>query len=766
MSAESTPGALPTLRVVHVITSMANGGAERQLELLLDRSAHATTVVCLYDAGPVADDVRAKGHEVLVLGMAGWRKAAAVPRLAALLRRLRPDVVHVHLLAAQLWGVPAARLARVPVVVSTEHSLMADTIEGRPHSWWLRSLYRALEAMTTRTVAVSATTADRLVAWGVRRERITVVDNGIDLDALAPDPVARAATRAAWGVDEDTTVLLALGRLDRVKRVDEVITAAAPRLRAGGHRLVVVGAGSLLPSLRELAEELDVTDEVVFTGPRSDVPALLGGADVMLSASRDETFGLAVLEAVAAGLPVAYAAAPALEELDEAIPTAVHVGPGPTALAGGLAQLLPTGRGAPRPRGEVPDQVRRRYGADATAAALDALYVELASAPQAPHLAADPHPATRRVVLASRGDALTRYLATALERRYEISARIDPELPQWQRLLVAATTFRPRRNAWMERFYKSSLAYRLRTAHGNRAVRALRASGAMTADDPVVQVHALFELNGVRDLQYVDCTHRQSAEHWPAWNPLRGRALEHWYAREGRAYRGAHHLFAFSRATRDSLVDHYDVDPGRVSVVGAGVNLDALPPVRSAPAPGVRRGGPVVLMVGNDFERKGGSVLLTAFAAVRAAHPGARLVLIGTDPQIGTPPPGVEVLGRVHDRQVVMDAYAAADVFALPAVFDPFPLVLLEAMAYGVPVVTSRSCGIPDVITDGVDGVMVDPPSTERLAAALLAVIDDPERAARLGAAGRARVESTFTWDHVVARMAPVIDGGTGEAGP
>ena len=360
------------------------------------------------------------------------------------------------------------------------------------------------------------------------------------------------------------------------------------------------------------------------------------------------------------------------------------------------------------------------------------------------------------VALASRGDALTRYLAGALGRRYRISARTDPELPSWQRCLVAATTVRPSRNAWAEAFYKSSLAYRLRTANGNRQISALRRAETV-GDDPVLQVHALFELDDTRDVLYVDCTHRQSAEHWPAWNPLRGRALERWYQREGRAYRRARHVFAFSRATRDSLVEHYGVAPADVTVVGAGVNVDVMPPARRTGGT-ARTGAPTVLMVGNDFERKGGPVLLEAFARLRAAHPGARLVLIGTDPQIGTPPPGVEVLGRVRERRRVLAAFAQADVFALPAVFDPLPLVVLEAMAFGVPVVTTGTCGIPDVITDGVDGVMVAPGDPAALAEALRDLVEHPERAGRIGAAGRERVTSAFTWDHVVARMAPVLD--------
>ncbi|PRY15981.1 glycosyltransferase [Kineococcus rhizosphaerae] len=361
------------LRVVHVITTLTTGGAERQLELLLDRSAAQARTLCLYEGGPVADAVRRRGHPVEVLGMEGWRKPLAVARLARRLRRLRPDVVHVHLLAAQLWGIPAARLAGVPVVVSSEHSLMADSIEGRPLTPWLRRLYRGLESLTDHTVAVSATTADRLVAWGVPRDRITVVDNGIDLDAARPREEDRRRVRAELGVDDGVTVHVVVGRLDPVKRVDEVLEALAPRLRGGGHVLLVAGAGGLRVALAARAEELGVAASVRWLGARDDVPAVLAAADVLVSASRDETFGLAVLEAVAGGLPAVFVQCPALEELGD-LPDGVvrAAGGGPEALRGALDLL--TARGLHRR--PVPPAVVQRYDARRTAAAVDAVYEE------------------------------------------------------------------------------------------------------------------------------------------------------------------------------------------------------------------------------------------------------------------------------------------------------------------------------------------------------------------------------------------------------
>jgi starch synthase len=356
-------------------------------------------------------------------------------------------------------------------------------------------------------------------------------------------------------------------------------------------------------------------------------------------------------------------------------------------------------------------------------------------------------PTTTRLALASRGDALTPYLFAALERRFDVAGRIDPELTPLQRYAVAAMTMRPRRSDWAERFYKSGTATRLRSANAVKQLLGLRAR-----PDVVVQVHALFDQPVAPSVLYIDCTHRQSADLWAPWNPLRGRALEEWYRREQASYDAARHLFAFSHATRRSLIDDYGIAPEKISVVGAGANLQQLPPMRPRPD-----GPPTVLFIGNDFVRKGGEVLLEAFASVRRSIPDARLVLVGTRPPIA-PQAGVEVLGRVRDRARIAQLYRRAAVFCVPSLFDPFPLVLLEAMAFGVPAVTTRQSGTPEMMTDGATGLLVEPGDAEALAAALIESLTDVEAAEARAAAARRDLQRRFTWDAVVDRMAPALE--------
>ena len=358
------------------------------------------------------------------------------------------------------------------------------------------------------------------------------------------------------------------------------------------------------------------------------------------------------------------------------------------------------------------------------------------------------------LALASRGDALTPYLHDALRRRFPAVGLIDPELSSAQRYRVAALTVRPTRSGWVERFYKSGYASELRSANAARSIGALPQPPRV-----ILQVHALFQVAEAPTAVYIDCTHAQSAQLWPAWNPLKGRSLRRWYERETAIYDSAHHLFAFSEATKSSLVLDYGIDPDKVTVTGAGVNFSGLPTVPRAPIESTKPAdsAPTILFIGNDFVRKGGEVLLEAFQTVRSVIPNARLQLVGVDPGI-TAPPGVEVLGRIGDRDRIASLYRSATVFAVPSFFDPFPLVALEAMAFGLPVVSTRQMGTGEMIDDGRTGRLVEPGDSEAVAAALLALLMDPEAARAMGAAASHDVRLRFSWDAVVERMVPALD--------
>ncbi|MFF8956577.1 glycosyltransferase [Streptomyces sp. NPDC014894] len=415
------------MRALHVITGLGVGGAEQQLRLLLRALPVECEVAALTNPGAVADGLRADGVRVLPLRMGGNRDLGVLPRLVRLIRVGRYDLVHTHLYRACVYGRIAARLAGVRAVVATEHSLGAAEIEGRPLTRPTRELYLATERLGAATVAVSETVAGRLRAWGVPGERIHVVPNGIDAARFRFDPAARAAVRARLGIGPDAFVVGGVGRLVPGKRFDLLLHAVAA---VPGAYLVLAGDGPERYALHALACRLGLMDRVRFLGEcaapgapaavsgpgvpaagsgsgapaaapgsrvppaaagpaagiprpparRPGVPDVLSALDVFVSASREEAFGLAVVEALAAGLPVLHTVCPAVDDLPPAMaPGCRRVGGSAGELAAALRRRRDSGEGRPA----VPAAVRH-YDIASGAARLTRLYERVLADPHHP----------------------------------------------------------------------------------------------------------------------------------------------------------------------------------------------------------------------------------------------------------------------------------------------------------------------------------------------------------------------------------------------
>jgi glycosyltransferase involved in cell wall biosynthesis len=360
------------MKVLHLITGLGVGGAELQLRSILQHTRHDADVITLYNPGPVADMIRSDGREVRSLGMTRNTQLGALVRLHRMIREGGYDVVHAHLYRSQIYGRPAAWLAGTPVVVSTEHSIGETHLERRKMTLGVRALYLATERFSDATIAVSGTVRDRMAKWGIRPRRMIVIPNGVDLGRVAFDPAARAGVRAEFGLGENEYVIGVLGRLDPNKQFDMVIEAAAPLLDAST-RLLIVGKGDEGARLEEVARMCGVSDRVVFAGERHDVAAMLSAMDMFVASSKQETFGLSVLEALANGAPVLYTTCPALDGLG--VDRARQV---PSTVTGLREAMAAERRSGPRQRVSVP-VIREAYGIDGVTRRIDDFYERLAA---------------------------------------------------------------------------------------------------------------------------------------------------------------------------------------------------------------------------------------------------------------------------------------------------------------------------------------------------------------------------------------------------
>jgi glycosyltransferase involved in cell wall biosynthesis len=234
--------------------------------------------------------------------------------------------------------------------------------------------------------------------------------------------------------------------------------------------------------------------------------------------------------------------------------------------------------------------------------------------------------------------------------------------------------------------------------------------------------------------------------------------------------RAADLVLAPSAATAAEIRrDYLGVRPARVGVIP---NVTGGLPVEPAAGP-VDEAPGYLLFVGRLRIRKGVEVLLEALRGLLAAQPGARLLVAGdgehraalerraAELDLGS---AVRFLGRC-DAGRVRGLLRGARALVVPSIYEGMPLVVLEAMQAGVPVIASRVSGIPEVVADGRTGWLVPPEDPERLAAALGAALADPDEARRRGKAGRRRVEAEFRPAHAAARWRAVVFGDGGERG-
>ena len=238
------------------------------------------------------------------------RDLAATLRLAALIRRERPQILHTHTAKAGTVGRVAALLAgrrRPPIVVHTFHGHVLYGYFGPLRSRFFRWLERWLARHTTVLVAVSPQVRDDLVALGVAPpEKFVVVRLGIELgERVGGGMDGRAETRRYLGIPPDRFAVGWVGRMTAVKRTDDVLDGFKRLLERGvGATLCLVGDGPDRPALERRAHELGIMRETLFLGYQEDVGPLYAAFDALVLPSGNEGTPVSVIEALAAGTPV------------------------------------------------------------------------------------------------------------------------------------------------------------------------------------------------------------------------------------------------------------------------------------------------------------------------------------------------------------------------------------------------------------------------------------------------------------------------------
>ncbi|MEM5429563.1 glycosyltransferase [Cupriavidus oxalaticus] len=370
------------MRIMLLVTCLQLGGAEQQVAALAREYValgHRVSVVSLLPGNEVA---LPEGVETVMLSM---RKTplsllAALMRVRRFVQQWRPDVVHAHMIHANLFARMLTRVCPVPATICTAHSVFQGGA--------LRMLaYRLTDRWSDLTTHVSAEGRQIMIeSRAAPGQRIIVVPNGIDTARYRPDAQARSATRAALGLHDDDRLILNVGRLVWEKAQTDLIDAFAQLSPAAGTVLMIAGDGPLRDTLAQCIAGHGMEGRVRLLGRRHDVPALLNAADLFVLSSRVEGMPLVVGEALACGCPVVATDAAGVAPMVDGVGTVVPRGD-PAALARAMRDVLARGRGAAADEAARHRHIDSGFSIEAIARTWLRLYADCTRSGAAFHLA-------------------------------------------------------------------------------------------------------------------------------------------------------------------------------------------------------------------------------------------------------------------------------------------------------------------------------------------------------------------------------------------
>lgn len=363
-----------TLRVVQIVPSLAPGGAERMVVHLateLARRGHHTSVISLFDrlGTDLEEALEMARVPVIYLGKKRGFNPWILAQLTSAVKKLNPDVVHTHQYILG-YALPLTILVRHAVKVHTIHTLAHYEIGGVG-----KLAYKVAFLLGTTPVAVSQEVRES-VMHSYPGTKPVVIPNGVPVERYCHHPAGLDHLRHRLGINSDEVVVVCVANLTRAKNHSLLLRAFAQAVKAAPTlRLLLVGDGPRRAELERQCSELAIIGRVKFLGFCRDVPSVLRASDLFALTSDWEGSPLAILEAMAAGLPVVATAVGGVPEVVQHGVTGLLVSQGDevgitralVTLAGNQSLRLGMGQAGQR-------RAQRLFSAHAMAAAYEHLY--------------------------------------------------------------------------------------------------------------------------------------------------------------------------------------------------------------------------------------------------------------------------------------------------------------------------------------------------------------------------------------------------------
>lgn len=298
------------MRILFLIRALGIGGAESQLSLLARRlrsAEHEVSIVTLYPGGRYEPELRKAGVRLLSIDKRGrYHFVSTWYRLVRIVQSEHPTAIYSVLTAANLLSATLRPIFPRTCLIWT---VQASYIDLGPYDRWVRftsSVEPRFARFSDKIIVNSQAGAEHAAASGFPSEKLTVVRNGVDTERFRADETGRARVRSEWGIETGQKLVGLVGRIDPMKDHQTFLAAAAlvAERRPDVH-FVCVGEGphDYWLELRRFAQNLGLSNRLLWVPPRLDMPAVYNALDVLTLSSRGEGLPNVVAEAMSCGVP-------------------------------------------------------------------------------------------------------------------------------------------------------------------------------------------------------------------------------------------------------------------------------------------------------------------------------------------------------------------------------------------------------------------------------------------------------------------------------
>lgn len=365
------------MKILHIVFGLPIGGAEVLLEIIcrrVDKQKYDIYVCSITDEGLLGSKIHETGVKLITLNSSlRVYSLATIVKLFLLIRKIDPVIVQTHMFQANTLGRIASFLANVPVIIATEHGFYRYKKKRQIVIDWL------LSHITDKIIVISEAVKNYIsLRSKIPQNKFKVVYNFIDIEAFVPKR-DKNELRKEFGISALDFVIGSVGRIVKEKGYDILLNAMS-LLKGRGYsfKYIIVGDGKYLSTLKANACATDLSEDVIFTGFRSDIADILQLFDIFTLPTLDEGFGISIIEAQTMGLPIIASSVDAIPEIIQNGYNGLLIPPNdPMALANGIEYLFKNAGRRSEIGGKARESVVERFSTSVGIKNLDDLYTQL-----------------------------------------------------------------------------------------------------------------------------------------------------------------------------------------------------------------------------------------------------------------------------------------------------------------------------------------------------------------------------------------------------